>query len=72
MLNSSKISATARLADLLDDLRGRYTLGYKPQASAPEGAFCKLQVTLKPQAYLKHPEWKKSEIVVRAQSGYYR
>ena len=72
ILNSNKTSVTVRLADLLDDLRGRYTLGYKPQTSAPEGAFCKLQVTLTPQAYLKHPEWKKSEIVVRAQSGYYR
>jgi VWFA-related protein len=72
LLNSSKTSVTARLADLLDDLRGRYTLGYKPQTSVSDGAFCKLQVTLTPQTYVKHPEWKKSEIVVRAQSGYYR
>jgi VWFA-related protein len=65
-------SAVAQLAELLDELRSRYTLGYKPAASAPEGKFCKLRVTLSPEAYAKHPEWKKSDIAVRAESGYYR
>ena len=72
VLKSSKASVVTRLAELLDDLRGRYTLGYKPAGSAPEGTFCKLHVALTPQAYEKHPEWKKSEIVVRAESGYFR
>jgi len=65
-------SATGELAQLLDELRGRYTLGYKPAASGPEGKFRSLRVTLTPEAYRKHPEWKKSEVVVRAESGYYR
>jgi len=69
-------SATAQLAELLDKLRSRYTLGYKPAASGPkgdhEGKFCKLRVTLTPQAYGNHPEWKKSNIEVLAKSGYYR
>jgi VWFA-related protein len=65
-------SATGQLAQLLDELRGRYTLGYKPAASAAEGKFCSLRVTLTPEAYRKHPEWKKGEVVVRAESGYYR
>jgi len=65
-------SATAQLALLLDQLRSRYTLGYKPAASVPEGKFCKLRVTLTPQAYRDHPEWKKSEIEVLAETGYYR
>ena len=72
VLKSNKTGVAVRLAELLDDLRGRFTLGYKPQSSAPDGAFCKLGVALTPQAYKKHPEWKKSEIVVRAESGYYR
>jgi VWFA-related protein len=65
-------SATGQLAQLLDELRGRYTLGYKPAASVAEGKFCSLRVTLSPEAYRKHPEWKKGEVVVRAESGYYR
>ena len=65
-------SATGELAQLLDELRGRYTLGYKPAASAAEGKFCSLRVTLTPEVYRKHPEWKKGEVAVRAESGYYR
>ena len=65
-------SATGQLAQLLDELRGRYTLGYKPAASRPEGKFCGLRVTLTAETYRRHPEWKKGEVVVRAESGYYR
>lgn len=65
-------SATGQLAQLLDELRGRYTLGYKPAVAARDGRFCSLRVTLTPEAYRKHPEWKKSDIAVRAESGYYR
>jgi Ca-activated chloride channel family protein len=65
-------SATVQLAALLDKLRSRYTLGYKPAASVPDGKFCKLRVTLSPEAYKNHPEWKKSNIEVLAKSGYYR
>ena len=72
VLKSNKAGVATRLAELLDDLRGRYTLGYKPADSTPEGTFCKLHVALTPQAFAKHPEWKQSEFVVRAESGYYR
>ena len=61
-----------QMAELIDQLRARYTLGYKPAANAPDGRFCKIQVTLTPQAFQEHPEWRKSEITVRARSGYYR
>ena len=72
VLNSTGKGAVTQLAELLDELRGRYTLGYKPAVSAPEGTFCKLRITLTPEAYREHPEWKKSGIVVRTESGYYR
>jgi VWFA-related protein len=69
-------SSLIQLAALLDDLRSRYTLGYKPAATAQEGdregKFRKLRVSLTPGAFQNHPEWKKSEIEVRAESGYYR
>jgi VWFA-related protein len=72
VLPSTQKGALTQLATLLDQLRARYTLGYKPAASAPEGSFHKLRVTLTPEAFAQHPEWRKSDIVVRARSGYYR
>ncbi len=72
VLQSTNRSATAQMAELLDQLRARYTLGYKPVAEAPHGKFSKIRVTLTPQAFERHPEWNKSDIVVRARSGYYR
>jgi len=72
VLYSAGKSATGQLAQLLDDLRGRYTLGYKPANAEPDGKFCKLRVTLTPQTFERHPEWKKSEISVHAENGYYR
>ncbi len=72
VLYSAGKSVTRQLAQLLDDLRGRYTLGYKPANAEPDGKFCKLRFTLTPQAFERHPEWKKSEISVHAESGYYR
>ena len=71
VLKTNKTGVATRLAELLDAIRSRYTLGYRP-ASAPGGGFHKVEVRLTPEAYRKHPEWKKSEIGIRAQSGYYR
>jgi VWFA-related protein len=72
VLQSTNRSATAQMSELLDQLRSRYTLGYRPAAEAPHGKFSKIRVTLTQQAFDKHPEWRKSDIVVRARSGYYR
>jgi VWFA-related protein len=55
------------LAELIDDLRSRYTIGYRPSESKPAGTFCKLRVTLSPDARLRSREWN-----VLARAGYYR
>ena len=71
VLKTSKKDVAARLAELIDELRGRYTMGYVPVGSKA-GAFCKLRVSLTPAAYKEHAELRKSEVMVRSRSGYYR
>jgi VWFA-related protein len=56
-----------RLAELIDDLRSRYTIGYRPAEEQPLGKFCKIQVSLAPDGTLRPKEW---QVLVRA--GYYR
>jgi len=72
VLNTSKKEVAARLASLIDQIRDRYTLGYKPTKSKPDGTFCKLQVELVPDFYKAHPDLKQSAVVVRTRRGYYR
>jgi VWFA-related protein len=60
-------AADAKLRELIDDLRSRYTVGFHPAAAKPPGTFCTLRVELAPDSALKPKEW-----VVRARQGYYR
>lgn len=72
VLKTSKKEVAARLAELIDELRARYTLGYVPVGSKAAGTFCKLRVTLAPDVYRRRSELRKSEVMVRSRSGYYR
>lgn len=56
-----------RLADLIDGLRSRYTLGYRPASPKPPGAFCSIRTALSPDAPLRSAEWN-----VLSTAGYYR
>lgn len=56
-----------RLAEAIDNLRGRYTIGYRPAEDKAAGTFCRVKVTLAPEAPLRPREWK-----VLARAGYYR
>jgi VWFA-related protein len=56
-----------RLAQAIDSLRGRYTIGYRPSEEKAPGTFCRVKVTLSPAAPLRPQEWK-----VLARDGYYR
>ena len=56
-----------RLAEDIDDLRARYTIGYRPSAEKPAGTFCCVKVSLAPAAPLRPQEWR-----VLARAGYYR
>ena len=72
VLNTSKKEVAARLADLLDELRARYTLSYVPSNTKPAGKFCKTEVALAANAYGEHTGLRKSEVAVRTRRGYYR
>jgi VWFA-related protein len=57
-----------RLAQLIDELRARYTIGYHPSDPQPAGTFRKIQVVdLVPSQTLPPKEW-----TVLARQGYYR
>jgi VWFA-related protein len=56
-----------RLAQLIDELRARYTIGYRPSDPQPAGTFRKIRVELAPLRSLRPKEW-----TVLARQGYYR
>lgn len=70
VLNTSKKEVAVRLAQLIDQLRQRYTIGYNPSTSNPVGTFCKLHLELTPNARKLNPDLRNS--IVRTRSGYYR
>jgi VWFA-related protein len=72
VLNSGRKDVAERLSKLIDDLRGRYTLGYEPLNPRRAGSFCKLRVTLLDAAYQAHGGLRKSDVVVLSKRGYYR
>jgi VWFA-related protein len=56
-----------RLAQLIDELRARYTIGYRASDPQPAGTFRKIRVELAPGGALRPAEWR-----VLARQGYYR
>jgi VWFA-related protein len=56
-----------RLAQLIDELRARYTIGYHPSDPQPAGTFRKIRVNLVSSPTLRPKEW-----TVLARQGYYR
>jgi VWFA-related protein len=72
VLETSRPVVAARLAALIDELRQRETLGYKPTQTKPPGTYCKIKLQLSPSFFARHPEIKRSDIVIRTRQGYYR
>jgi VWFA-related protein len=72
VLNTSKKEVAARLAELIDQLRERYTLGYKPSTSKVAGTYCKLHLALSSAAYEEPSDLRKGSVFVRVRQGYYR
>jgi hypothetical protein len=67
VVESSDKAVPAKLAELIDDLRLRYTLGYRPSAAKPQGTFCRIKVELAPEV-----KKLQRELVVNAKQGYFR
>lgn len=72
VLKSSETDTETRLSELIDELRGRYTLGYRPSVTRTPGTFCNLQLRLAASAYRDHPDLNAKNAIVRTERGYYR
>jgi VWFA-related protein len=66
LLGADRSEVDSKLGEMFTRLRTRYTLGYRPPESNPEGAFRRIKVQLTP-AILKSNK----KLVVRARHGYY-
>ncbi len=67
VIESSLKNMDTKLANWIDELRTRYTLGYHPPDGKKPGKFCKIQVKVSPET--KHREGK---LLIEARLGYYR
>jgi VWFA-related protein len=72
VLSTTSKDAPEHLAMLIDLIRARYTLGYRPGRGESTNKFRKLSLELSPEALREHPEVRKRDLVVVTKSGYYR
>lgn len=66
VIESSAKKMKIRIAQLIDDLRLRYSLSYHPSVDKPDGKFCAIKVKLRPA------QKSQGHFVVEAKQGYYR
>ena len=67
VMKSSKDQVSAKLGQLIDEIRTRYTLGYYPSIKQPKGKFC--EITLRIRSETKKRE---GRLLIRTKKGYYR
>jgi hypothetical protein len=67
VMTSSKKDISTKLAQLIDEIRSRYTLGYYPSAKQAKDTFCAIKVELAPETAKRE-----GKLVVRTKQGYYR
>ena len=77
LTGGSTLHATAddidtRLANLLDTLRARYTLGYRPSTPKPDGTVCHLKLTLSPAFFASHPGLRPGDVILHSRHEYAR
>jgi VWFA-related protein len=64
---SSKDEVSTKLAQLIDETRSRYTLGYYPSVKQPKGKFCQIKIQIRAET-----QKREGRMVVRTKQGYYR
>jgi hypothetical protein len=67
VLTSGPAETADRMAALLDQIRVRYTIGYKPAGDKPPGTFCRIRLTATPAA-----EARVGKLNIRTRTGYFR
>lgn len=60
------------MAELIDEMRSRYTLGYHPSATQPDGKFCRITLEPTPHFYSTHPGLTPKMLILHSKSGYFR
>jgi VWFA-related protein len=69
---TSQVEAVSRFGALIDALRQRYTLGYRPAQAKPAGTVCKLHLALSPAFFAANSEIRAKDIVIRTRQTYTR
>jgi Ca-activated chloride channel family protein len=67
VMKSSKEEVAAKLADLIDQIRTRYSLGYRSSVDQPPGKFCEIKLSVSTDVVKRE-----GQVVVKAKRGYYR
>ncbi len=67
VMTTRKEEVSTRLAQLIDEIRTRYTIGYYPSAKKDKGTFCEIAVKVRPETMKRT-----GAVVVRTKKGYYR
>ncbi len=66
-MKSSKDEVSTKSAEMIDEIRTRYTIAYYPSARQATGTFCRIKVQVRAEA-----EKREGNMAVRAKTGYYR
>jgi VWFA-related protein len=67
VMKSSKDEVSTKLAQLIDEIRSRYTLGYYPSVKQPKGKFCEIKLQIKAET-----QKREGRLIIRTKQGYYR
>jgi len=67
LMKSSKEEVSAKLAQLIDEIRSRYTVGYYPSVKQPKGKFCEIKLQIRAET-----QKREGRMAVRTKQGYYR
>ena len=72
VVGATEADIDGRVEALLDTLRQRYTLEYRPSHGKPEGSLCHLAVSLSPAFFASHPRLQPRDLLVRSRESYVR
>jgi VWFA-related protein len=67
VMKASKDEVSTKLAQLIDEIRSRYTLGYYPSVKQPKDKFCEIKLQIRAET-----QNREGRLLVRTKKGYYR
>jgi Ca-activated chloride channel family protein len=67
VMKASKDAVSTKLAQLIDEIRSRYTLGYYPSVKQPKDKFCEIKLQIRAET-----QNREGRMLVRTKKGYYR